>query len=83
LDGTFRNDDPLECGFINAYHRAHIRFGSGSDPPTLEDVVKGKKFTRHQQRRGLLGKLRRGATPQTSIKGGTTACSLAIVSCNE
>ena len=68
---------PLDASIINACHRAQARFGMNLHPPTFEDVKKGVKTTRFDNK-GLLSRLAVGR--KRKPRGGTTALTLHIVS---
>ena len=62
---------PLESIYVRAFHHAHERFGSGMEPPEMNKAV-----TKQMSWRSLL----RRKTNQPEVFGGTTACTLSLVS---
>jgi hypothetical protein len=73
-------DSSLDAGIINGFHKAQDRFAKQLDPPTFQDVKKGIKATRFGSKGHLARLLRK---PRGKPRGGTTALTLQIVSCNE
>ena len=75
-------EDLLENTYVRAFHRAHERFGAGMEPPTTNNSTTTSSMSLGKQSswRNLLK--RRRANHHTQVIGGTTACTLSLVSCD-
>jgi len=71
------NKDPqkiLKVAYVNAFHNAQTRFGAQDHPPTFQEVNRRGVWRNGRLKRFFCG------NKDDSLHGGTTACTLSIVS---
>lgn len=70
----------MEIPFVAAFQKAETRFGNQLDPPTFEEVSKIQTTPLKLAPPGSYNPMQWMTTPADPQRGGTTACTMSVVS---